>query len=66
MSPRAWLAAGIVATALGVALAATAPVLGTSGSERTRPQEFVGGLFLVAGWTLLAWGIHRYGRASAG
>ena len=56
------LAAGTVATALGIAVAATAPVLGTPGAERTRPQELLGGLIVLAGWGLLAWGIHRYGR----
>ena len=57
------LAAGTVATALGIAVTATAPVLGTPGAERTRPQELLGGASSsCSGWGLLAWGIHRYGR----
>ena len=62
MSPRRVLASGVVATALGIAVAATAPVLGTPGSDRTRTQELVGGVVVVLGWALLAWGIHRFGR----
>ena len=62
MSPRRLLAAGAMATALGIALAATAPVLGTAGAGRTRAQEGAGGAVVVLGWALLAWGIHRFGR----
>lgn len=62
MSARRLLTLGAVLTALGIAIAATAPVLGTPGAERTRAQEFLGGIVLVAGWALLAWGIHRFGR----
>ena len=65
MTPRRILASGVVATALGIAITATAPVLGTSGAERTRPQELVGGLIVLAGWAMLAWGIHRFGRGDA-
>jgi hypothetical protein len=65
MSPRRLLAAGTLTTALGIALSATAPVLGTSGSERTRTQELLGGVVLVAGWALLAWAIHRFGRSQS-
>jgi hypothetical protein len=57
------LASGALATALGVAITATAPVLGTPGAERTRPQELVGGLIVLAGWAMLAWGIHSFGRS---
>ena len=63
MSPTRLLASGILATALGIAVAATAPVLGTPGSDRTRTQELAGGVVVVLGWALLAWGIHRFGRA---
>jgi hypothetical protein len=63
VSPRRLLAAGALATAIGVGLAATAPVLGTPGAERTRPFELVGGVLVVAGWALLAWAIHSFGRA---
>jgi hypothetical protein len=63
VSPRRQLAAGAFATALGIAIAAAAPVLGTDGSSRTHAQQIVGGVVVVAGWALLAWGIHRFGRA---
>ena len=63
MSPRRLLGIGAIATALGLGLAATAPVLGTPGSDRTRPLEFFGGLLVIAGWAVLAWAIHAYGRA---
>ena len=62
MSPRRLLAGGALTTAIGILIAATAPVLGTAGAERTRPQELAGGLVSLLGWALLAWGIHRYGR----
>lgn len=63
MTARRLLASGALATALGIAITATAPVLGTAGAERTRPQELVGGLIVLAGWAMLAWGIHRFGRS---
>ena len=63
MTARRMLASGALATALGVAITATAPVLGTPGAERTRPQELVGGLIVLAGWAMLAWGIHSFGRS---
>ncbi len=63
MSPRRTLLAGAIVTGLGVLVAAIAPVLGTAGAERTRPQELAGGVLVVAGWALLAWGIHRFGRS---
>ena len=62
MTPRRLLTVGVVVTALGVAVAATAPVLGTEGADRTRTQEALGGAGVVLGWALLAWGIHRFGR----
>lgn len=62
LTPRRLLGAGALATALGLGLAATAPVLGTPGAERTRPLEFFGGVFVIAGWALLAWAIHSFGR----
>jgi hypothetical protein len=62
VTPRRLLLAGAIVTALGIGVAATAPVLNTAGSARTRTQEAVGGGFLVLGWALLAWGIHRFGR----
>jgi hypothetical protein len=64
VSARRLLSLGAALTALGIAIAATAPVLGTAGAERTRTQEFLGGIVLVVGWAFLAWGIHRFGRVA--
>ncbi|MGH7298070.1 MAG: hypothetical protein ACRELB_24230 [Polyangiaceae bacterium] len=61
--PRQSIAAGALVTALGIAIAATAPVLGTEGSSRTHGQQLVGGVVVVLGWALLAWSIHAFGRA---
>lgn len=66
MSPRRLLAAGAVATALGIALAGAAPIVGTDGASRTHMQQIVGGVVVVLGWALLAWGIHGFGRAPDG
>ena len=63
MSPRRQLAGGAFATALGIAIAGAAPVVGTDGSSRTHTQQIVGGVVVVFGWALLAWGIHSFGRA---
>jgi hypothetical protein len=63
MSPRQLVAAGAVVTVLGIAIAGTAPVLGTEGSSRTLAQQTVGGVVVVLGWALLAWAIHAFGRA---
>ena len=62
VTPRQLLAAGAVVTALGIAIAGTAPILNTEGSSRTPTQQLVGGVVLVAGWALLAWAIHSFGR----
>ena len=62
LTPRRTLAVGAVATALGVAIAGAAPVMGTEGSARTQTQQLVGGIVVVLGWALLAWGIHSFGR----
>ena len=64
LTPRRALAAGAIVSVLGIAAAATAPVLGTPGSDRTRPTQAVGGVGVLLGWGLLAWGIHRFGRGS--
>jgi hypothetical protein len=63
LSPRHLLAAGALSTALGIAIAGTAPVVGTDGASRTHAQQLAGGVAVVLGWALLAWGIHRFGRA---
>ena len=62
-APRRLLAGGAVATLLGVAIAGASPILGTDGASRTHTQQMVGGVVVVAGWALLAWGLHRFGRA---
>jgi hypothetical protein len=64
LEPRRLLLGGAGATALGIAIAGTAPVLGTAGSSRTLTQEIVGGIVVLAGWAMLAWGIHGFGRQS--
>lgn len=62
MTARRLLAAGALATVAGIALAATAPVVGTAPGDRVETQQTVGGVVVLAGWALLAWGIHRFGR----
>jgi hypothetical protein len=62
MTPRRLLTAGAGLTALGIAVAGTAPILGTAGSSRTFGQQLVGGVLVLAGWIVLALGIHRFGR----
>jgi hypothetical protein len=64
LSARRALAAGAIASALGIAAAATAPVAGTAGSDRTRPTQLFAGILVLVGWGLFAWGIHRFGRGS--
>lgn len=61
MTPRQWLAAGALFTVVGLAVAGTAPLAGTS--EHARGQQVTGGAVVLAGWALLAWGIHRVGRS---
>ena len=63
MTPRRWLAAGAALTVLGLAVAATAPIPGTSGAERALLQQVGGGAAALLGWVALGWGIHRFGRA---
>lgn len=60
--PRRLLAVGAGLTALGIAITGTAPVLGTEGSSRTLAQQMAGGVVVLVGWALLAWGIHAFGR----
>jgi hypothetical protein len=62
VSARRLLGAGAAATVLGIAIAATAPVLGTGADDRARAQQGVGGVTLLLGWAVLGWGIHRFGR----
>jgi hypothetical protein len=62
--PRTLLAAGALLTVVGLAIAATSPVVGAEGSERTAAQQLSGGIAVLVGWALLAFGIHRFGRES--
>lgn len=55
---------GAILTAAGLAVAATAPVVGTVPIDRVQVQQVFGGVILLLGWALLATGIHRFGRES--
>jgi hypothetical protein len=62
VTARRLIGAGAMATALGLAIAGTAPIMGTAGDTRTHTQQTAGGVTVLVGWALLAWGIHRFGR----
>jgi hypothetical protein len=62
MKPRGWMALGAALTIAGLAVAGTAPVSGTAPATRVEAQQTAGGVAVVAGWVLLAWGTHRFGR----
>jgi hypothetical protein len=55
---------GAASTAVGLAVAGTAPVLGTAPLDRVNAQQESGGAIVLLGWLLLAVGIHRFGRES--
>ena len=59
---RRLLVVGALLTAVGIAVAATAPISGTAPAGGIHGQQTAGGLVLLAGWGILAWGIHRFGR----
>jgi hypothetical protein len=61
---RTLLVVGALVTVVGLAIAAIAPIAGTAGSDRTVAQQRVGGVVVLVGWLVLAWGIHRFGRES--
>jgi hypothetical protein len=62
---RRWILLGAGLTTAGIAVAGTAPELGTATFERIQGQQTIGGIAVVAGWGVLAWGIHRFGREQA-
>jgi hypothetical protein len=66
VTPRRLLLVGAILTMAGLALAATAPVLGTEGAESTHGRQALGGVVVLVGWAALAWGIHRFGRQGEG
>jgi hypothetical protein len=66
VTPRRWIAVGAGLTVAGLAVAATAPIPGTVGAERARPQQVAGGTGVLLGWIAFGWGIHRFGRAEEG
>ena len=59
---RRLILAGALVTALGLGVAATAPVVGTRPPDVIVAQQRVGGLLVLAGWAILALGIHKFGR----
>lgn len=61
-SPERVLALGALCTSMGLAIASTAPIARGGASV----QQIVGGVVVVIGWVVLAWGIHRFGRSSEG
>ncbi len=61
---RRVLLAGALLTITGLAIAATSPIVGTGELERIHTQQTAGGALVVAGWALIAWGVHRIGRES--
>jgi hypothetical protein len=65
LRPRRLLLAGALATAAGLAVAGTAPIVGTTAVERVQTQQAAGGVLVLAGWALLVVGIHRFGRAGS-
>ena len=62
---RRMVLGGAVATVAGLAIAATspiAPIASGASPERIHAQQTAGGVLVVAGWALLGWGVHRFGR----
>ncbi len=61
---RRLVLAGALATAAGLAAAGTAPIVGVGAVDRIEWQQTAGGVLVLFGWALLAYGIHRFGRSS--
>ena len=69
MSPfgsRRMLALGALFTVLGLAIAATSPMVAVAGPGRPQAQSLTGGMVVLVGWALLVWGVHRFGREPPG
>lgn len=66
VAPAHWVAVGAIFTIAGLAVSATAPIAGTEGAERMQTQQSAGGLAVIVGWIVLAWGIHKFGRERPG
>jgi hypothetical protein len=62
--PRRLILAGALATGAGLAAAGTAPIVGIGSAARIECQQTAGGVLVLLGWTLLAYGIHRFGRST--
>jgi hypothetical protein len=60
--PRLLILAGALVTVSGLAVAATAPILGAGPAGRVETQQGAGGFLVLAGWALFGLGIHRFGR----
>jgi hypothetical protein len=60
--PQRLIFMGALVTVFGLAVAATAPIIGVGQAERIQVQQGAGGLLVLAGWILLALGIHKLGR----
>jgi hypothetical protein len=61
--PARLIVVGSLVTALGLAIAATAPIFATAPIDRIQHQQTAGGFVVLLGWVILAWGIHRFGRS---
>jgi hypothetical protein len=61
-APRRIVLGGALVTVAGLIIAATAPLVGVGATERIRTQQGAGGVLVLVGWAILAYGIHRFGR----
>jgi hypothetical protein len=61
--PWRWIVFGAGLTVAGLVTAGTAPVVGIASAESVQAQQALGGAMVLAGWVVLAWGIHRLGRS---
>ena len=62
MTAKVVLAIGALFTTIGLAVASTTPIVGSGSDAMIHGQPLAGGVLVVFGWVLLAWGIHRMGR----